>query len=220
MLREYYYRLEELAEKNQVDKESEFKDAALLLSNAKRMIDEGNFEGAGRNLQRVYAQLEAIRAGLVSERESENLASHANATSLEDEELARKLSKAADRFERNALELLNQTGSNTQVQAKLQEALSLIVGARASIEAQDLESAKGALSAALDIIGDVKDSIKDDRDDGSGNTSAQNSSEESGDDSRGSSNDNSDDSDSGSEEEDKEDDKGSSSGSIEDEDDQ
>jgi flagellin-specific chaperone FliS len=170
MLVAYYHRLEELAEKNHVDIEDEFKDAAFLLSNAKRLIDEDNFEGAERNLKRVYALLEAIRANLVKEEEGEKLASYANTTSPQDEELARKLAHAADKFERDALELLNQTGADAEMQAKVQEALSLITRARANIEAQDLESAKDALSAAHSIIEKVRDSIEDEDDKASGNS--------------------------------------------------
>lgn len=171
MLLAYYYRLEELAEKNGVD-EREFRDAALLLSNAKRMIDENNLEGAERSLERVHIQLEAIRANLIDE-EVKDAATYANATNPEDEKSARRLANAADKFNRIALGLLNQTGSNTDLQAKVQQALSLIAGARASIEAQDLESAKDALSTAYRIIKEVGDRI-DDQDDQDNNASKSN----------------------------------------------
>jgi hypothetical protein len=160
ILREYYYRLEELAQKNHVDKNDQFEVAARLLANARQMIDEGNFEGAERNLELVNTLLEAIRADLLDDGE-ERFASYANNTSLEDEESARKLIYAADRFEKNALELLNKTGSDAEAQAKVQEALSLIANARMSIQAQDLESARDTLTAAYWVIDDAKSLIEE-----------------------------------------------------------
>ncbi len=169
ILREYYYRLEELAQKNQVDKDDQFEVAARLLANARQMIDEGNFEGAERNLERVNTLLEAIRADLLDDGGKE-FASYANNTSLEDEETARKLIYAADRFEKNALELLNKTGSDAEAQAKVQEALSLIAGARMSIQAQDLDSARDTLTAAYWVIEDAKSLIEDNDSTSSSNT--------------------------------------------------
>jgi len=100
-LKEYYFRLELLAEKNQVDKGG-IEDAGLLLANARRMIDDGNFEGAGRNLERVNA-LEEIRTSLFDKGVGEKLSSNTNTTGGVDEELKRKLADTADRFERVAL---------------------------------------------------------------------------------------------------------------------
>lgn len=192
MLLAYYYRLEELAGKNQVDKVGEFGAASLLLSNTKRMIDEGNYENAGRNLERVNAILEEIRANLFDEDEGKNeekFTSETNSTSQVDEKLARKLTDTAARYEKNALELLNKTGSDTEAGAKVQEALALIASARTSIEAQDLESARDDLSAAYYAINDARKLIEND--DG-GNTSTSSRGENSD---NGSSNDGSKDSD-------------------------
>ncbi len=179
MLQKYYYRPQELAEKNQVHKEDKFEAIALLLSNAGRMIDGNNCEGAGRNLERVYAILEEIRADLYDERdEEEKLASEKNSTSQADEEGARKLTETAARYEKKALELLNQTGSDAEAKAEVQEALSLIANVRASIEAQDLDSARNNLGAALSAINDAKRLIEDE-DDNDANISAPNSGENS-----------------------------------------
>lgn len=180
MLREYYYRLEELAEKNQVDKEGQFKAAVLLLANARQMIDDGNLEGAERNLGRVNALLEAIRASLFDEEEVERFASYANSSSPEDEELARKLTDVADKFERTALKLLNETGSDAGAQAKVQDALSLIASARISIEAQDFESARDTLSTAYRTINEARSLIEDEADDTSSSNNGENSSDTSG----------------------------------------
>jgi hypothetical protein len=100
----------------------------------------------------------------------------------------------------------------------VQEALSLIVSARMSIEAQDLDSARDVLTTAYWAIREVESLIEDE----DNNTSNSNSGENSDDDSRewpdGGSED-SDSSDSGSGKEDDED-KGSNKGSNDTEDDQ
>ena len=158
-LKEYYFRLEQLAEKNKVDK-SGIEDAGLLLANAKRMIDDDNFEGAGRNLGRVNALLEEIRTSLFDKEAGEKLSSNTNTTSGVDEELKRKLTDTADRFERVALKLLNETGSDTEAEAKVHNAISLLANAKASIHAQDLESAREALSAAYKAINEARELLK------------------------------------------------------------
>ena len=219
IMREYYYRLEDLAQKNQADKDGRFDAAARLLASAKQMIDEGNFELAERNLERVSMLLEAIRVDLIDE-EEEQLVSYTNSTSPEDEESARRLTDAADRFEKDALELLNKTGSNAEAHAKVQEALSLIAGARMSIEAQDLDSARDVLTAAYWAIQEAESLIEDEDDDTSNSNSGENSDDSPG---KSSGNDNSskDDDDKG--RSDKDDDRGnegSNKGSSNDEDDQ
>jgi hypothetical protein len=163
LLQKYYNRLKELAEKNHVSKENEFEAASSLLSKTKRMIDEGNFEGAAANLGRVSVLLEEIRAEFVDggEESAEKFATYANNTKPENEESARKLVEVADKFEKTALRLLNQTGS-TQAQAKLQEALSLIASGRVSIDAQDLDSARKALSDAYYAINEARNMIDND----------------------------------------------------------
>ncbi|HEU4605943.1 MAG TPA: hypothetical protein VFS46_06865 [Nitrososphaera sp.] len=194
IMREYYYRLEDLAQKNQVDKDGQFDAAARLLASARQMIDEGNFETAELNLERVSMLLEAIRVDLLEEGE-EQFVSYANSTSPEDEESARKLISAADRFENDALELLNKTGSDAEAQAKVQEALSFIADAKMSIEAQDLDSARDTLTAAYWAIEDAKSLIEDNNasssnsgknPDGSGESSGNgNSGKEDGDNDKG-----------------------------------
>ncbi len=160
ILQEFYYRLEELAQKNNIDKDDQFEVAARLLANAKHLIDEGNFAGAERYLERVNILLEAIRADLLENR-GEQFASYANNTSLEDEESTRKLIYAADRFEKNAFELLNKTGSDAEAQAEVQEALLHIAGARMSIQAHNLDSARNSLTAAYWVLEDAKRLIED-----------------------------------------------------------
>jgi flagellin-specific chaperone FliS len=169
-LKEYYLRIEQLAEKNQVDKD-ELEDAALLLTNAKRMIEDRNFEGAERNLERVNALLEQIRTDLFDNEEKKNLASNGNGTNQADGALAKKLADAADRFERMTLQLLNETGSDTEAWAKLRGALSLLANAKTSIEAQDLESAREALSTAYTAIHEVREILEDEKDNNSGKSS-------------------------------------------------
>ncbi len=213
MLQRYYYRLQEVAEKNQVDKEDEFGAAALLLSNAKRMIDEDNYEAAGRNLERVNMILEKIRANLSEEEGStERLTSEANnstSSSKVDKELARKLTDIAAKYENTALKLLNKTSSDDEAEAKVQEALALIASARTNIKAHDLESARNDLSAAYHAISYAKKLIEDNDD---GNTSTAGSRENSADGSKESANDDDKGSNNNGRENDNKNDKGSNKG--------
>jgi hypothetical protein len=193
VLQRQYSELQDLAEKNRVDKEDKFQTAALLLSNIERMISKDNYESAERNLERVNAILEEIRSDLYDRDGEEKSASYANTTSAENEKDARKLTEKADMYEKQALELLNQTGSNTEAQAKLQEALSHIASARANIEVQDFDSARDDLRVVLHAINATKDLIEheDDKED---NTSSSSSGKNSGNDSNKSYNDHSEDS--------------------------
>jgi flagellin-specific chaperone FliS len=213
ILQRKYYKLQGVAETNQVDRENQFNAALLLLSNAKRSIDDGNYEDAERRLGQVNAILEKIRADLYEEEEEEEkFASDSDGTRQTYEEEARRLTNAADIFQKKALELLNETGSDADAEAKLQEALSLIAGARASIEAQDLDSARYTLTTANKIIKEARELIEDDED-----TSTPGGAENSDDGNSESSSDD-EDSNNGNSSEDKEDDK-DTKGSDDDEED-
>jgi len=182
-LTEYYYRLEELAEKNRVEKDQEFEIAASLLASSKEMMEEGAFNNASRNLDRVDELLEEIRAELFGSGEQGNRsAAAANSTRQADEGLARRLASAADRFEARALDLLNETSSSAGAKAKLQEVLSLIAGARASMEEQDYESARESLSAAYKALNDAR-KVMENGDDDNENSGSGKPEEESDDDS-------------------------------------
>jgi hypothetical protein len=162
-LQNYYQRLEELAEKNKMDEGNQFNIASLFLRNAKQMMDEGNFEGAEKSLERVNIILEAIRENLIASEEEEQTATYTNNTGQEDSELARKLTEFAAKYESKALELLNKT-SSAEAQAEIQEALSLIASARISIEAHELESARTDLQAAYTIITEMEEDFEEQED--------------------------------------------------------
>ena len=161
-LQKYYNRLEELAEKNQVDKKTEFEATALLLSNARQMIEEGNLEAAAVNLGRVSSLLEEIRAGFIDDEgkgQQQNFTSYANGSSPEHEERKRKLSDIATKYEKKALQL-GQTSADEEAQEKLKEALALIASARVNIDAQDLDSARDNLTAAYWLIDEAQELIE------------------------------------------------------------
>jgi hypothetical protein len=159
-----YIKLQNVAEKNGVDKEDEFEDAARLLLDAREMMDEDNYDGAEQRLGQVNAILEEIRADLYEEEEVQKLASDANSTSLADEEDAQRLIDTAIRYQKDARELLNQTGTDAEALAKVQEALSLISNATASVEAQDLDLARDTLRAAYRAIVEAERLIEDEDD--------------------------------------------------------
>jgi hypothetical protein len=190
-----------------VDKDSQFNAAQLLFSNAKRSIDDGNYEGAERRLWQINTILEQIRADLYGEDEEEEqkkLDSEANYAGQADEEEARKLTETAARYEEDALEFLKNARPDSEAETKVQEALSLIANATVSIEAHDFDSARDTLRDAHKAILEAQDLIERDKDKGDeGNsTSTSNNDESSGNDNLGKSSD----------------DQGSDSGNDEDED--
>ncbi|MGI0029915.1 MAG: hypothetical protein ACREAQ_09435 [Nitrososphaera sp.] len=153
-LKEFYFRLEELAQKNGVDRETEFGTIVSLLARSKQLIDEGELEGAGGDLSRANEMLEAIRQILFEEGNAAASASD-NSTQPDDVE-ARRLIAAADRFEKKAYNLLNESDSDN-VDSKIQEALALISSARLSINDGSYESARAELSAAFTMLEEAKD---------------------------------------------------------------
>jgi hypothetical protein len=163
-----YNKLKNVAEKNGVDKDGEFEDAARLLSDAKDMISEDDYEGAAQRLEQVNAILEEIRDDLYDEEEVQKISSDANSTGPADEDDARRLLDTAIKYEENAIELLNQTGTDAEALAKVQEALSLIANATASVEAQELDLARDALRAAYRALLEAERLIEDDDNDDSG----------------------------------------------------
>jgi tetratricopeptide (TPR) repeat protein len=169
-----YNKLRNVAEKNGVDKGGEFEDAARLLSDAREMMEEDNFEGAERRLEQVNAILEEIRADLYEEEEVQQITSDTNSTRQEDEDDARRLIDTALKYQKDALELLNQTGTNAEALVKVQEALSLIANATASVEAQELDLARDTLRAAHRAIIEAEKLIED-KDDASHSDSGEGS---------------------------------------------
>jgi flagellin-specific chaperone FliS len=159
-LKEFYFRLEGVAQKNGIDKESEFGTIVSLLARSKQLIEEDNLQQAGENLERANEMLESIRRGLYGD----DLAStQANATSPEEDLQAMRLAKVADKFEKDAYELIKD-GSSSRVNATIQQVLDLISQARLDIESGDYASVRSNLSAAFSALDDAREMIKDDRD--------------------------------------------------------
>jgi hypothetical protein len=173
-LKVYYYRLEELTEKNGANRESDFKSVASILASSKEMIDEGEIAGAERNFARVDELLEEIRADLFESGEEEeqqqgnNQSATQNASNSTGGQDNSGLASLADRYEQRALDLLNQSRSSAQAEAKIQEALSFIPSARASIEGQNYESARVALFAALNAVNQARKIIDEGESDDGG----------------------------------------------------
>jgi hypothetical protein len=174
-LEEFYDRLEGLADKNQVDKEREFATAKSLLTGSRQMIDSGNLEGAEKRLAQVSSLLESIRADLFEGEDVQNEKAAAFATNnTESSEEAQRLVNVADKFEQKALKLLNETSSDSEAEAKVQEALSLITSARSSIDQQNYDSARESLSAAYKALNEAGSLIEDSQhgDNSNGNSSS------------------------------------------------
>jgi hypothetical protein len=171
-LKVYYYRLEELTEKNGANRESDFKSVASILASSKEMIDEGEIAGAERNFARVDELLEEIRADLFESGEEEQQGNNQSATQNASNSTGGQdnsgLASLADRYEQRALDLLNQSRSSAQAEAKIQEALSFIPSARASIEGQNYESARVALFAALNAVNEARKIIDEGESDDGG----------------------------------------------------
>jgi hypothetical protein len=170
-LKVYYYRLEELTEKNGANRESDFKSVASILASSKEMIDEGEIAGAERNFARVDELLEEIRADLFESGEEEQQGNNQSATQNASNSTGGQdnsgLASLADRYEQRALDLLWLSRSSAEAEAKIQEALSFIPSARASIEGQNYESARVALFAALNAVNEARKIIDEgERDDG------------------------------------------------------
>lgn len=171
-LKVYYYRLEELTEKNGANRESDFKSVASILASSKEMIDEGEIAGAERNFARVDELLEEIRADLFESGEEEQQGNNQSATQNASNSTGGQdnsgLASLADRYEQRALDLLNQSRSSAQAEAKIQEALSFIPSARASIEGQNYESARVALFAVLNAVNEARKIIDEGESDDGG----------------------------------------------------
>jgi hypothetical protein len=106
------------------------------------------------------------------EEEVENLASDTNNTAQAEikRRLESWLAQTAKRYENDALELLNKARPDSEAAAKVQEALSLIANATASIEAQDFDSARNTPREAYKAMLEAQHLIED-KDDEDGNTS-------------------------------------------------
>ncbi len=163
----FYYRLQELAQKNQVDNKSDFAAVASLLVNSKIMIDNNDFDGAEKNLAQANDTLEKIRSELFQDgsnvKQVSSTTDTLNATAKTDED-ARRLTDVADKFEKAALSLLNKTGSNAEAKTKVTEVLSLIASARDSISKQDYANARQSLSTAYATLNEAKSLIKENED--------------------------------------------------------
>jgi hypothetical protein len=171
-LKVYYYRLEELTEKNGANRESDFKSVASILASSKEMIDEGEIAGAERNFARVDELLEEIRADLFESGEEEQQGNNQSATQNASNSTGGQdnsgLASLADRSEQRALDLLWLSRKSAEAEAKIQEALSFIPSARASIEGQNYESARVALSAALNAVNEARKIIDEGESDDGG----------------------------------------------------
>jgi hypothetical protein len=98
--------------------------------------------------------LESVRSSLYGDNEPED--STENATLMATDPQARKLASVADKFERTALSLLENSPAE-QVNATIQHVLELVAKARLDIENADYGSARSNLSEAFSALDDAKD---------------------------------------------------------------
>jgi tetratricopeptide (TPR) repeat protein len=160
-LKEFYFRLEELAQKNGIENENEFGLIVSLLARSKALIDEGNLEEAGIGLQQVNGRLEAIRQQLYGEASNAGGNGTGVNSTRSDDLQAKRLSNVADRFERDAYILL-EGDPGESLNATAHRALQLISLARLDIEKGDYTSARGHLSEAFSAIDEAKEMKKRD----------------------------------------------------------
>ena len=155
-IKEFYFRLEELSQKNGMDNESKFGTIVSLLARSKQMIDENNVEQAGKDLDEANGMLESIRQSLYNH---DSAPGSQNSTERQADVQAKKLSSVADRFERTAYSILKDNPSES-VNATIQGALRLISSARVAIDSGDYGSARSSLSAAFSALDDAKEMAK------------------------------------------------------------
>lgn len=163
-IKEFYFRLEELAQKNGIDRENEFGTIVSLLAKSKQMIDEGSLDQANQSLEETNAMLESIRQGLYGNRDLEGTAE--NSTLKSPDAQAKKLANVADRFEKTAYGILEEH-SGESVNATVQTVLALISQARLDIQNQDYSSARSHLSDAFSALDQAKEMVKHEPKDGS-----------------------------------------------------
>lgn len=156
-IKEFYFRLEELAQKNGVDRENEFGTIVSLLAKSKQMIDEGSLDQANQSLEETNAMLESIRQGLYGNRDLEDTAE--NSTLKASDAQAKKLANVADRFEKTAYGILEEH-SGERVNATVQTVLALISQARVDIQNEDYSSARSHLSDAFSALDQAKEMVK------------------------------------------------------------
>jgi hypothetical protein len=173
-IKEFYFRLEELAQKNGIDRENEFGTIVSLLAKSKQMIDEGSLDQANQSLEETNAMLESIRQGLYGNRDLEGTAE--NSTLKSSDVQAKKLANVADRFEKTAYGILEEH-SGERVNATVQTVLALISQARLDIQNEDYSSARSHLSDAFSALDQAKEMVKHEPKDGS---EGENSSREQG----------------------------------------
>ena len=163
-IKEFYFRLEELAQKNGIDRENEFGTIVSLLAKSKQMIDEGSLDQANQSLEETNAMLESIRQGLYGNRDLEGTAE--NSTLKSSDVQAKKLANVADRFEKTAYGILEEH-SGERVNATVQTVLALISQARLDIQNEDYSSARSHLSDAFSALDQAKEMVKHEPKDGS-----------------------------------------------------
>jgi hypothetical protein len=122
------------------------------------MMEDGNPEGAGKNLNRANIVLESIRVSLIEDRE-QAAAGQTNSTNPETAKISNKLYVVAEKYEKKVIRLLNATQSDAEMQASLKEALSVIADARINIALEDFESARTSLNGAYAIIIEAEKTI-------------------------------------------------------------
>lgn len=157
-IKEFYFRLEELAQKNGIDNQNEFGMIVSLLASSKQLIDDDNTEQAGKNLEQATEMLESIRQRLYEDHDSSG---PNNSTSREADIQGKRLSNVADRFERTAYSILEDHPSQN-VNATIQKVLGFISVARLDIEKGDYASARSNLSAAFSALDQAKEESRHD----------------------------------------------------------
>jgi hypothetical protein len=176
-IKEFYFRLEELAQKNGVDRENEFGTIVSLLAKSKQMIDEGSLDQANQSLEETNAMLESIRQELYGNRDLE--ATPANSTLKASDAQAKKLANVADRFEKTAYGILEEH-SGERVNATVQTVLALISQARLDIQNADYSSARSHLSDAFSALDQAKEMVKHEPKDSEGEESSKEQGSEDG----------------------------------------
>lgn len=147
-LQDFFGKLVELADKNNLVADEEFGQIDGFLDEARQLISERKPDSAQESLQSADKLLEEARMKLIQQAQGED-------------SQAQALTSAADRLQSSAQELRSQADGVPWALAKVNASFVLINGARSSIQEGDYDAAKVSLNSALNKLEEAREIIEE-----------------------------------------------------------